>query len=74
MSETPKQRRPFLNPLNERDRACLCKRRFATKEECDENIQAGGKPFGIIELKAYKCKFCDGWHKTKHKVAHYEAL
>ena len=67
MSPLHKRFGHYLNPLNERDRGCLCKRRFGSKEECEKSIAAGGKPYGIINLKAYKCKFCDGWHKTKHK-------
>lgn len=55
-----------FNPMREQDRGCLCKRRFATKEECEESIRRGGLPYGVVKLRAYKCKFGDHWHKTKH--------
>lgn len=46
----------------QRDRACLNKRRYDTKEEATAAIKRGGCRF---ELTSYRCPFGDHWHMTK---------
>ena len=64
-------RKRRLLPLLEIDYACLRKRRFNSKEECEESIK---KSSTKIKLYAYPCPFSidknkPHWHKTKHFIS-----
>lgn len=51
--------------MRRRDRGCLNKRRFSSKEECEASI---ARTPSLFQLFAYKCPYSEGkshWHKTK---------
>lgn len=55
-----------FNPMNERDRMCLTKRRHATVEEAKltaENIRK--RAIVAAKLYVYECPYCHNYHLTK---------
>lgn len=48
--------------MRHRDRGCLNKRRFETKEDCVAAIKRSGCR---LALKSYRCVYGDHWHMTK---------
>lgn len=45
------------------DKSCRCKRRFDTEKECLDSI---AKHSSLFELFAYKCRYGNHWHQSKH--------
>lgn len=56
--------------MTARDRGCLNKRRFDTKEACEAAIKRSGC---ILPLYAYRCRYGDHWHMTKIKQEEQDA-
>ncbi len=52
-------------------KACGNKRRFASREECEQSIRGGG---AAVKLYSYRCEHCGDWHKTKHSPVHWESM
>lgn len=60
-----------LTPLTDySERTCRNKRKFATKELCEESIQKQMETQMVtVKLKSYWCRWCSNWHKTKRPIA-----
>ena len=59
-----------LNPMNERDKMCLCKRRFSSVEEATKSAQKRhSEKKCFVTLYVYECPYSEGekhFHLTKH--------
>jgi hypothetical protein len=73
---TAKHRKPHISwePARERESPEMCpttgKRKYASEAEAQATArhQMTQKSSGSLQLRAYRCLYCDSWHLTSKEI------